>query len=67
MDYRPVKECFKKSDKVRAQHLLFNDFKQERTDIKKFFFYVWLNENELKATFGKDEKGDVGYGLEYVP
>ncbi len=43
--YRPINDCFKLSDKIRAQHLLFEDFKQERGDIQKFIFYLWLGEN----------------------
>lgn len=66
MDYRPASECFRKSDVIRANHLLFEDFKQERNDISKFIFYLWLNSNELGAKFGKDEKGNLGYGLEFV-
>ena len=67
MDYRPINNCFKTSDKIRAQHELFEDFKQERQDVQKFIFYLWLQENKLKAKYGKDEKGNIGYGLEYVP
>ena len=65
--FRPVNDCFKKSENIRAQHNLFKDFKQERTDILKFYFYIWLQKNELKADYGKDENGDIGYGLEYIP
>lgn len=64
--YRPINQCFKKSNKIRAQHLLYDDFKQERKDISKFIFYLWLNDNELKAKRGNDEEGAFGWGLEYV-
>ena len=67
MDYRPVNECFKVSDEIRANHVLFEDFKQERRDVIKFTFYMWLQENQLKAKRGKDKNGNFGYGLEYVP
>lgn len=67
MAYRKVNDCFKISKKIRAQHELFNDFLNERKDIQKFIFYLWLQENELKAKYGKDENGNIGYGLEYVP
>lgn len=65
-DFRPARECFKLSDKIRASHELFNDFQQERTDIQKFIFYLWLQDNELGAKRGKDENGNLGYGLEFV-
>ena len=65
--YRKVNDCFKLSDKIRAQHELFADFQKERTDTKKFTFYLWLQKNELKAHYGKDHNGDFGYGLEFVP
>lgn len=67
MDFRPVNDCFEKSDTIRAQHLLYEDFKQERTDINKFIFYLWLQDNPLEAKRGKDEKGNLGYGLKYIP
>ncbi|MDH5414468.1 MAG: hypothetical protein OEW87_10050 [Flavobacteriaceae bacterium] len=64
--YRSVNSCFKTSDKIRACHLLYEDFLQERTDTSKFIFYLWLNKNELGAKRGKDES-DFGDGLEYRP
>ena len=67
MKYRKVNDCFKLSKNSRAQHELFEDFKKERTDVKKFIFYLWLQKNELKADFGKDRNGDFGYGLEFIP
>ncbi len=67
MTYRNVNDCFKLSDKIKAQHELYEDFKNERTDIQKFVFYLWLQKNELKAKYGKDHNGNLGYGLEFVP
>lgn len=64
--YRPVNDCFEITDKIRANHLLFEDFKKERTDVSKFVFYMWLEQNELKAKRGKDEKGNMGFGLKYI-
>lgn len=65
--YRRINDCFKKSDTIRAQHVLFDDFKQERTDVMKFTFYLWLGKNELQTNRGKDENGNLGFGLEYIP
>jgi hypothetical protein len=67
MDYRKINDCFKISETIRAKHLLYEDFKQERIDITKFIFYLWLQENQLKAKIGKDENGYLGHGLEFVP
>jgi hypothetical protein len=67
MEFRPVHECFEISDEIRAQHNLYEDFKQERTDIKKFIFYLWLHENPLNAKYGKDNSGSFGYGLKFIP
>lgn len=71
-EFRPVDQCFEKSDTIRAQHELWEDFLQERTDLGKgnqtykFAFYVFLNENKIGATYGKDEKGNIGYGLRFI-
>lgn len=65
--YRRAVDCFRLSDKIRAKHLLYKDFQDERTDINKFVFYLFLQQNELQAKYGKDENGDIGYGLAYVP
>lgn len=64
--YRPVAECFSRSDKIRAQHLLYEDFQQERTDIEKLVFYLWLQENSMQATRGTDENGYLGFALQYI-
>lgn len=70
-EFRPINQCFEKSDTIRAQHLLWDDFRKERTDVKdrglyKIAFYIWLDENELGAKYGKDENGNIGYGLKYI-
>ena len=71
--FRPVELCFKKSDEIRARHLLWNDFIIERTDLKegmgvhKVAFYLWLDENIYSTEHGKDEEGNLGYGLKYIP
>ena len=71
-EFRPITECFEKSDVIRAQHLLWEDFKKERTDVKgnrmyKMVFYVALSENNWGAKIGKDVDGSFGYGLRYIP
>ena len=64
--YRPVNECFKTTNKVRASHLLYEDFLEERTDVSKFIFYLWLFQNDLGAIRGKDKDGNAGYALEFI-
>lgn len=70
-EFRPVLKCFEKCDIIRAQHHLWEDFQQERTDIKKngiykVAFYLFLKKNELKADYGKDKEGNIGYGLHFI-
>jgi hypothetical protein len=65
--YRQARQCFELSDKITACHKLFEDFQQERTDIQKMIFYIWLDQNELKANRGKDSNGNFGYGLKFIP
>lgn len=64
--YRPAQDCFELSDDIRCMHLLYDDFKHERTDISKFVFYLWLHENKLGAKYGKSKSGNIGYGLKYI-
>ncbi len=71
-EYRPIADCFERSDAIRAKHLLWADLQQERTDIAesgqyKMAFYMWLDRNELGAAVGKDEEGNLGYGLKFIP
>ncbi len=71
--FRPVALCFEKSDEIRARHLLWGDFRKERTDFKegtsvnKVAFYLWLKEDICSTEHGKDEDGNLGYGLKYIP
>lgn len=69
--YRPINDCFEVSDKIRAKHLLFEDYfhgerKGEYLPAMKLAFYLWLNKNELSAKWGKDENGDFGHGLKFI-
>lgn len=72
-EYRPLNKCFEQCDTIRAQHLLWVDLLQERTDLHrgdirhKIAFYMWLDKNELEAVRGKDANGDLGLGLRFVP
>lgn len=65
--YRPVNDCFELCDEIRANHLLFADFQNERKDITKFIFYLWILRNEKGAKKGKDENECMGLGLRFIP
>jgi len=70
-EFRPINECFCLSNEIRAQHLLWQDFLKERTDLDgrrgyKIAFYIWLQKNEMKAKRGKDTDGSFGFGLRYI-
>lgn len=63
--YRPALECFEEADECRASHLLFEDFQQERTDIPKFVFYLFLL-NEYSHLFGIAPDGNSGYKIKFI-
>ena len=68
---KQFEEHFEKSDTIRAQHLLWEDVLKVRPDMRgvsnKMRFYMLLNQNPWGATWGKDERGDLGLGLRFVP
>lgn len=73
-DYRPMEECFERCDTIRAQHLLWEDMQKERADLQhrgnlryKMAFYMLLDQNKWKAKSGKDQNGNFGYGLRFIP
>jgi len=65
-EYRKGLEMWEESDSVRCSHLLYEDLKKERTDIPKFHFYIFLQENYSHLR-GKSEAGNMGYKLKYIP
>ena len=65
MSYRPAKECFEEAKEGRAMHLLFEDFQQERTDIQKFFLYLFF-QNEYSHLYVKCEDGNMGYKIRFI-
>jgi len=65
-DYKPIRECFEKSDTCTPQHILFNEYiAYLRRPLPKAFFYIIMEEiyPELK---GKAETGEFGYYLRCV-
>ena len=65
-DYREGLDMWEESDTVRCSHLLYEDLKQERTDIPKFHFYLFLIDN-YRHLYGKSKAGNMGYKLKYKP
>jgi ferritin len=64
--YRPAKECFKETDTPRAAHLLFQDFQDERTDIGKLPFYMFLQETYPTLRGIDSSNNCLGYKLQYI-
>ena len=65
--YRRATDCFRESDKVRAAHLLYEDFRQERTDIPKLIFYIFMQENYMGLIGEDPDNRCTGYALEFIP
>jgi hypothetical protein len=65
-EFRKGLDMWEVSDEVRCSHLLYEDLKQERTDIRKFHFYIFLLENYSHLR-GKSEAGNLGYKLKWKP
>jgi hypothetical protein len=65
--FRPITDCFEKSEAVTANHMLFNEMKERETPrLPKFFFYV-IMEELYGPPNGKDKNGDLGYHLTFKP
>jgi hypothetical protein len=67
MDFKPLGEVLVKSDKITAQHILFNEFAAYiKRPLPKVIFYIILNEI-YGMTQGNDENGNAGYYLKVQP
>ena len=69
-DYRPIQECFEKSDVCTPQHILFNQYiAYLRHPLPKVFFYIIMDEIypdlKGKAPHEYNDKGEVIGGGEY--
>lgn len=61
--FKPLKECFEKSEKVTAKHILFEQLIELiKVPLPKIIFYIIMDE---MFGFGndKDENGFLGYSL----
>ena len=69
-DYKPIRECFEKSDTCTPQHILFNEYiAYLKRPLPKFMFYIIMDEiyPELKGTAESKYDADGNYisGGEY--
>lgn len=66
-DYKPMKECFTKSDHYEPQHLLYNQYiNYIQKPLPKLVFYIIMQE-QFPNYYGKDTREgtrhDFGYKL----
>ena len=69
-DYKPIRECFEKSDVCTPKHILFNQYiAYLRRPLPKVFFYIIMDQiySDLagKAPHKYNAKGEVIGGGEY--
>jgi hypothetical protein len=67
LTFRPIAECFKPSESVTSQSDLFKSWiADEAVNCEKIFFYITMAEIFGQPT-DKDDKGSLGWKLEYIP
>lgn len=69
-NYKPIQECFEKSDLCTPKHILFNQYiAYLRRPLPKVFFYIIMDdiypEMRGKAPYKYNDKGEVTGGGEY--
>lgn len=66
LPYKPITDCFKKSETVTAQHVLFNEYIAyiENRPLPKVIFYIIMQEIFGNCN-GKDESGCAGWFLKF--
>lgn len=66
LPFRPIKECFVKSETVTAKHILAKQFiENEVPALQKIFCYIVMDK-VFGLCDGKDEKGNLGYHLKFI-
>lgn len=63
-DYKPIRECFEKSDTCTPQHILFNEYiAYLKRPLPKVFFYIIMDEiyPELKGNAESKYDADGNY------
>lgn len=64
-NFKPLNECFSKSETVTAQHILFDSYVGYiAKPLPKVVFYIIMQEIHGQP-FEKDEKGCLGYRLTF--
>ena len=65
-DYKPIRECFEKSDVCTPKHILFNQYiAYLRRPLPKVFFYIIMDEIYSDLA-GKAASGEFGFYLKCV-
>lgn len=66
LDFLPLKDCIKQSDKVTALHILFKNYIDLiKRDVPKVIFYIII-QNIYGNPSGVDENGNAGYNLKII-
>jgi hypothetical protein len=66
LPFRPIEECFEKSETVTAKHILAKEFiENEVPSLHKLFCYIVMDK-VFGLCDGKDEKGSLGYHLKFI-
>lgn len=64
-DFKPIHECFEKSDRVTAKHILAKEYMDYiQKPIAKVFVYIIMDEI-FGLCDGKDDHGNLGYHLKF--
>ncbi|KKN15085.1 hypothetical protein LCGC14_0989600 [marine sediment metagenome] len=65
LDFKPITECFEKSDDVTAKHILAKEFIDYlNKPLPKVILYIVMNQ-VFGQCDGKDSSGNLGYHLKF--
>ena len=63
LDFKPINECFEKTDRVTAKHILAKEFiTYLKKPLPKVILYIVMDQVFGQCN-GKDSNGDLGYYL----
>ena len=66
LKFRPINECFEKSETVTAKHILAKQYINEvNKPLPKFFVYI-IMDKLFGQCDGKDKNGYGGYHLKFI-
>jgi hypothetical protein len=67
LHFKPIKECFEKSEIVTAKHTLAEQFiEYVEKPLPKLILYIIMDQ-VFGLCDGKDEDGNLGYHLKFKP